>query len=116
MHSEHVCFRADTRSDELARLNDLNFFVSKKAYLFFRQHRKVSQLFFEEDHFFYIFFIMELRVCTVPLSVLSASSALVPLGTRPDVCGFFLPIIYDYKFSLHFYKYYFFFLMCAARP
>lgn len=100
---------ADACSNAVARVNDLNFFVSKKAYLFLRQRRKVDQFFLEDDCFFYFFFIMELHSCTVPLSILSASGALVPLGTRPDVCGFFLPIIYDYKFSLHFYKFFFFF-------
>jgi len=104
----------DGYSNSLARLNDLNFFFNKKNYIYFKLiklDKKTTYYIMSPASTQFIFlFIKNLRLNYLNKSFkgLENTCGLVDATTTPRLFNYVLPIVFDFNFSIFFYKFYIF--------
>jgi len=112
---EDLFFVADLASNSIANISDLNFIILKKNYIYDSLLKRVpdlSMLIFLQKklNFFFIRNLTE-RLLSHQSALFSAGCGLTPVAVKPDIYGFYLPVILDYNFSLFFYKFFLFSLL-----
>jgi hypothetical protein len=114
-----LVFIADTASNAISGIRDLNFLLFKRNYAFMKLSEWSTDFLFLasfKDHFKFFFInSMPERLLANSVSTLNEGCGLFPIFVKPEVYGFYLPILIDYTFSLFFYKFYFFFLLANLR-
>ena len=114
-----LVFLADAASNAIAGIGDLNFFLFKRNYIFMKLSQWSADFLFlvPFSDYFKFFFISSMpeRLLTSSVAILNQGCGLFPIFVKPEVYGFYLPVLIDYTFSLFFYKFYFFFLLANPR-
>jgi hypothetical protein len=111
IYNKDIVILFDNYSNELAKLNDLNFFLNKKNYIYFRlvkfdkktAHYVVSRL--QLSFFFFFTKCRGLKYLKKSFNNLKNICGLIDASVAPNMFSFLLPVVFDFNFSVFFYKF-----------